>query len=122
MSKRRELEQQASSFAKKVDHFLHNSTNHPIHGVARQGSRKEGTHRDDSDLDMVFSIAGDPERDEIYPDLIEKISKTLNVDASLGAHGNVINITKGDLELDLVLLPMSTFETQIRNNKLKRMS
>ena len=122
MSKRRELEQQASTFAKKVDNFLHNSTNHPIHGVARQGSRKEGTHRDDSDLDMVFSIAGDPGRDEIYPDLIKKISKTLNVEAFSGEDGNVINITKGDLEVDLVLLRMDTFENQIRTNKLKRMS
>jgi len=122
MSTRRELEQQASSFAKKIDNFLHNSTNHKIHGVARQGSRKEGNHRDDSDLDMVFSIADDPGRDEIYPDLIEKISKILNVEASLGEHGNVINITKGDLEVDLVLLPKDTFEKQIRNNKLKRMS
>ena len=122
MSKRRELEQQASSFAKKIDNFLHKNTNLKIHGVAGQGSRKDGKHRDDSDLDIIFSIAEDPSRDEIYPDLIDKISKTLTVDASLGKHGNVINITKGDLEVDLVLLPMSTFENQIRNNKMKRMS
>lgn len=122
MSKRRELEQQASSFAKKIDNFLHSNTNLKIHGVARQGSRKEGTHQDDSDLDMVFSISGDPSRDEIYPDLIDKISEILNVEASLGEHDNVINITKGDLEVDLVFLPMDTFENQVRNNRLKRMS
>jgi len=122
MSKRRELEQQASSFAKKIDHFLHSNTNLKIHGVARQGSRKEGKHRDESDLDIIFSVSKDPDRDEIYPDLVDKISKILNVDASLGKHGNVINITKGDLEVDLVLLPIDTFENQIRTNKLKRMS
>lgn len=120
MSKRRELEHQASSLAKKIDHFLHENTNLTIHGVARQGSRKEGTHKDDSDLDIVFAISGDPDREKIYPDLAEKLEKGMNVQADLGENGNVINIKKGKLDIDLVLLPMEKFESQIQENKIKR--
>jgi len=120
MSNRRELEHQASSLAKKIDHFLHKNTNLKIHGVARQGSRKEGTHKDDSDLDIVFAISGDPDKEEIYPDLSEKLEKIMKVQAEIGEDGNVINILKGKLDIDLVLLPIDKFETQIRNNKIKR--
>jgi len=120
MSNRRELEQQASSLAKKIDHFLHQNTNLKIHGVARQGSRKEGTHRDDSDLDIVIAISGDPNKEEIYPDLSEKLEKVMKVQAEIGEDGNVINIKKGRLDIDLVLLPVEKFESQIRNNNIKR--
>ncbi len=122
MSKHRELEQQASSFAKKIDNFLHKNTNFTIHGVARQGSRKEGTHKDESDLDIVFAISGDPDREEVYPDLAEKLKKIMNVQADLGENGNVINIKKGELDIDLVLLTKEKFEKQIRDNKIKRIS
>lgn len=120
MSKRRELEQQTSSFAKKIDHFLHENTNLMIHGVARQGSRKEGSHKDDSDLDIVFAISGDPDREDVYPDLAEKLEKVMNVQTDLGENGNVINIKKGKVDVDLVLLPMEKFENQIQKNKIKR--
>ena len=120
MSDRRELEQQASSLAKKIDHFLHKNTKLKIHGVARQGSRKEGAHRDDSDLDIVFAISGDPDKEEIYPDLSEKLEKIMKVQAEIGEDRNVINILKGKLDIDLVLLPIDKFETQIRNNKITR--
>jgi len=119
MSKRRELEQQASSFAKKIDHFLHKNTNLTIYGVARQGSRKEGTYRDDSD-DIVFFFFFDPNKEEIYPDLTEKLEKVMNVQAELGENGNVINIKKGKLDIDLVLLPTEKFESQIQRNNIKR--
>lgn len=120
MTNRRELEQQASSFAKKLDNFLHNNTNLKIHGVARQGSRKEGTHRNDSDLDIAFAISKDPKREEIYPELADKLMKKMNVEAELGKEENIINIKKGNLDVDLVLLSVSNFEKQIRDNKLKR--
>lgn len=120
MTNRRELEQQASSFAKKLDNFLHKNTNLKIHGVARQGSRKEGTHRDDSDLDIVFAISNDPDKDGIYPELVDKLIKGMNVNAELGANKNAINIRKEDLDIDLVLLSKEYFEKQIRENKIKR--
>ncbi len=120
MTDRRELEQQASSFAKKLDNFLHKNTNLKIHGVARQGSRKQGTHRDDSDLDIVFAVSYNPNKNVIYPELAEGIRNGLNVKAELGANKNIINIKKGDLDIDLVLLSTDEFEKQIRENKIKR--
>jgi predicted nucleotidyltransferase len=121
MSKRRKLEQISKSFTKKINNFLHNSTNLPIHGgIARQGSRKDGTHKEDSDLDMVFAISGDPKRDVVYPDLCEKMKKTLKVDVEIGKEGHVINVKKGVLDVDLVLLETKQFDKQVRENKLKR--
>ena len=120
MTHRRELEQQASSFAKKLDNFLHKNTNIKIHGVALQGSRKQGTHRDDSDLDIVFAASKDPNKDEIYPELVDILTEGMNVKAELGANKNVINIRKRDLDIDLVLLSKEDFEKQIRENKIKR--
>ncbi len=120
MANRRELEQQASSFAKKLDNFLHKNTNLKIHGVALQGSRKQGTYRDDSDLDIIFAAAKDPNRDKIYPELADKLIKGMNVKAELGANKNIINIRKGDLDIDLVLLSKEDFEKQVRENKIKR--
>jgi len=120
MANRRELEQQASSFAKKLGNFLHKNTNLKIHGVARQGSRKQGTHRDYSDLDIVFAVSKDPGKDEIYPELLDKLRNVMKVEAELGANENVINIKRRDLEADLVLLSIKDFEKQIRDNKIKR--
>ena len=107
MSKRRELEQQASSFAKKIDEFLHKNTNLKIHGVARQGSRKEGTHEDLSDLDIVFAVSNNPKKEEI-------------VKTNLGSDRNVIKVKKGELPVDLVLLTIEEFEKQIKENRIKR--
>ena len=120
MTNRKELEQQSSSFAKKLDNFLHKNTNLKIHGVARQGSRKQGIHGDDSDLDIVFAVSKDPNKDEIYPELVDNLIKGMNVKAELGDNKNVINIKKGDLDIDLVLLSKEDFEKQIRENKIKR--
>ena len=121
MSKRRELEQQASSFAKKIDEFLHKNTNLKIHGVARQGSRKEGTHEDLSDLDIVFAVSNNPKKEEIYPELSKKLESVLNVKTNLGSDRNVIKIKKGELPVDLVLLTIEEFEKQIKENRIKRM-
>lgn len=120
MSKRKELEQQASSFAKKIDNFLHENTNLKIHGVARQGSRKEGTHEDLSDLDIVFAVSNDPKREEIYPELSKKLESVLNVQSNLGSDRNVIKVKKGELPVDLVLLTIEEFEKQIKENRIKR--
>jgi hypothetical protein len=122
MSNRREMEQKAKSFSNKLDHFLHHNTKYAIHGVARQGSRKDGTHSDYSDLDIVIALPGDPKNTEIYPELASLISSKMNVKAEIGEQGNAINITKGDLEVDLVLLTIHDFEEQIRDNKLKRIT
>ena len=46
----------------------------------------------------------------------------MNVSAELGSNNKVINIKKGNLEIDLVLLPKEEFEKQIKENKIKRIN
>lgn len=120
MANRRMLEQQYSSLSGKINNFLRKNTGYVIHGVARQGSRKEGTHDDDSDLDIIFAIARNPAKQTIYPDLVEKLSNNMGLDASIGSSYNVINLQKGDLEVDLVLLTVNQFDSQCRSGRYRR--
>jgi len=121
MSLRRQREQQYSKLASSLNNFLRNSTGYDIHGVARQGSRKERTHRDESDLDIIFALAGNPRKDEIYPNLEDLIPKVLKIQADIGEDYNVINLLKGDLEVDLVLLTIADFERQCQEGRYRRM-
>ncbi len=56
MTVRRESEQMYSSFYKSLKNFLYYSLGERIGGVARWGSRTTGSHRDRSDLDVIFLI------------------------------------------------------------------
>ena len=52
MSIRRQYEQRYAAFWRSLANFLRNSSGFKVSGVARQGSRNIGTHRDRSDLDV----------------------------------------------------------------------
>ncbi len=84
--------------------------------LAREDSRKEGTCRDGIDLDIVFAISDEPDKEKIHPDLSRKIEIVIKVQAEIGEHRNVINIKKGNLDVDLVLLLINKFESQIINS------
>lgn len=104
MSTRREKEQMYSAFYTSLKNFLYNSSGENIGGVARWGSRTTGEHRDDSDLDVIFWVVGDPAKQNVYDDLIDKMKKTLGVNADTGTSGNVIKIWKKGIKCDLRLL------------------
>ena len=109
MAIRRQQEQQYAHFFRSLAHFLQNSAGFPVSGVARTGSRTNGMHRDRSDLDVYFCISGDPPKEQVYPPLMERLKKTLKVNADIGRSYNVINIWKEDINCDLVLYTEAQF-------------
>lgn len=119
MSVRREFEQRYARFWHKLANFLRHNFGYPVSGVAREGSRRIGTHHDRSDLDVIFAISRDPPKREIYPPLVERLISGMNVNAWIGKSFNVIKITKEDLRCDLVLLTQREFQAQINNRQFK---
>lgn len=122
MVNRNQLDREYAKFGRKINNFLRNNTSYSIHGVARQGSRTNGTYNNSSDLDIFFAISGNPSKQEIYPDLVEKLQKIMKLDAEIGGSYNIINIQKGDLDIDLVLLTITSFESQCLNSRYRRIT
>ncbi|MGQ4876298.1 MAG: hypothetical protein ACP6IY_19730 [Promethearchaeia archaeon] len=118
MAVRREGEQRYSAFYESLKNFLYYNSGYNVGGVARWGSRTTGDHKDKSDLDVIFWIIGDPPKHEVYPQLIEKLKKILNVHADFGSSRNVIKIWKDWITCDLVLLTRSEYENQIRMRRM----
>lgn len=117
MSNRREAEQIYSAFYESLRNFLYNNSGLEVGGVARYGSRTTGTHKDKSDLDVIFWITGNPSKKNVYPDLIEKLKGVMRVNADIGGSYNVINIWKKDLSCDLVLLTESQYRSQLESRR-----
>lgn len=117
MTVRKEFEQRYARFWRRLAKFLRNNTGLPISGVAREGSRRRGTHDDRSDLDVIFAISNDPSKSEIYPTLVEKLNSGFNVQARIGSSYNAIKIVKEQLRCDLVLKTLSQFQEQIDNRQ-----
>jgi len=114
MSIRREAEQKYSAFYNSLKNFLYSNSGYKIRGVARWGSRTTGEHRDKSDLDVIFWITGDPTKQKVYADLIDKLKKILKVNVNTGSSKNVIKIWKEGITCDLVLLSESDYKEQIK--------
>lgn len=121
MSKRREKDQQYASYWRSIGGFLKNNTGLPVSGVARTGSRRRGDYDDESDSDIIFSIAGNPEKGQVYPDLVEKLKNGMNIQAKIGSSYNVIKIQKDDLKIDLVLRTEKKFREQVQQYKLEQL-
>jgi predicted nucleotidyltransferase len=121
MAERREKEQQYSSLRKGLGNFLRENTGLRVSGVALMGSRRRGDHNADSDMDVIFTVAGDPSKDQVYPGLIDKLTRGMNVQARLGSSHNVIKIQKGDLKVDLVLRTEEEYREQKRRQNLEEL-
>jgi hypothetical protein len=115
MVERREFEQRYARFWRKLASFLKNNTWFHASGVAREGSRRWGTHDDRSDLDVIFFISGDPTKGEIYPRLVDLLGSGMNLQTRIGTSYNAIKIEKGPLRCDLLLRTEVQFQTQIDN-------
>ncbi|KKL84689.1 hypothetical protein LCGC14_1962210 [marine sediment metagenome] len=117
MSIRREEEQKYSAFYNGLKNFLNNNSGYNIGGVARWGSRTTGEHRDKSDLDVIFWIIGNPSKQIVYPDLIDKLKRILKVNTDTGSSKIVIKIWKEGISCDLRLLSESDYRTQINTRR-----
>ena len=120
MSTRREFEQRYASFWRSLANFLRKSSGFPVSRVAREGSRRKGTHKDRSDLDVIFAISGNPQKLDVYPLLIQRLIPTMNLQAKIGTGNNAIKIQKDQIKCDLVLLTESQFQKQIDNRKFEQ--
>lgn len=120
MSVKREYEQTYASFWRSLKNFLLHNSGFKVSGVARSGSRREGTHKSRSDLDVIFAIYGDPEKRDVYPPLVERLKKGLNVRSDKGSSYNVIKIWKDQISCDLVLRTESDFKAQVKSQKYRK--
>lgn len=120
MSVKREYEQTYASFWRSLKNFLLHNSGFKVSGVARSGSRREGTHKSRSDLDVIFAIYGDPEKRDVYPPLVEQLKKGLNVRSDKGSSYNVIKIWKDQISCDLVLRTESDFKAQVKSQKYRK--
>jgi len=119
MALRREFEQRYASFWRSLANFLRNNTSFSVSGVAREGSRRKGTHEDRSDLDVIFAISRDPAKTEVYPKLIEQLRSGMNAQAQIGRSYNAIKIQKDQLRCDLILKTQAQFQAQINNREFE---
>lgn len=119
MSVRREFEQRYARFWRRLANFLKNNTGLHVSGVAREGSRRKGTHLDRSDLDVIFMISDNPRKSEIYPLLVDLLTQGMSVEARIGSSYNAIKIQKDQIRCDLVLRTQPQFQAQINNRQFE---
>ncbi len=86
--------------------------------IAKAGSRARQQHTSDSDLDVIFSVSGNPSKQIFYPK-IEKVLKHNfpNDQVSLGTDKNVVHLypSKGG-KLDIILLDSNKFDKEHGDN------
>jgi len=86
--------------------------------IAKAGSRVRQQHSSKSDLDVIFSVSGDPGKEKFYPKL-EKVLKNNfpNDQVALGKDKNVVHLypSKGG-KLDIVLLNSQDFDKEHGDN------
>lgn len=120
MGERRRKDQEYASIWRSVINFLKNNTNLSINGIARAGSRRLGNYRTDSDLDIIFSVANNSSKYDVYPKLVEKLKKGYPyASIKIGSSYNVIKFIKNELKIDLVLRTESQFRNQVQEFKLQ---
>ncbi len=86
-------------------------SNLKVSKIAVAGSRAIQRQRLDSDMDVIFSAAGNPPKQEFYPKLITLLQSNFPEEAAYpGSHYNVVHLDfKSGGKFDLVLLPESQF-------------
>ena len=121
MTSGRERDQEYSAKWKRLVNFMQHNTGLGVGGVAKAGSRREGTPTEYSDLDIIFYISRDPSKEIIYTQLITLIHANFDgAKADFGKSRNVIDMKLDDLEFDIVLLPEHRFKSQIQSYKIEK--
>ncbi len=101
-------------------------SNLKVSRIAQAGSRAKRQHKPDSDMDVIFSVSGDPTRQSFYPDLIRVLERNFpHEKVYLGGNNNIVhlNFKKGG-KFELVLLTEKDFDKEhksILDNKRKNL-
>ncbi len=94
------------------------SQNLNVAKIAKAGSRARQQHTSDSDLDLIFSVSGNPSKQSYYPELEKVLRDNFpNDKVNLGTDKNVIHLypSKGG-KLDIVLLDSNEFNKEHGDN------
>lgn len=88
--------------------------------ITPAGSRAKQEHRPDSDLDIIFAIAGDPTKKEFYPKLINTLKKEFPLDNVYpGKSNNIVHLDfRSGAEFELVLKTSKGFDKEHSSLKL----
>ena len=118
MGERREYAQRYKKLWKSLSNWLKNSSGWKIGGVAKEGSRRQGTFKNESDLDMDFWISEPYQKQKVYDDIIPKLRKSYKgSQVQKGRSENVIKFAYNGLKVDIVLLQEKDCKKKI--NKFK---
>ena len=90
------------------------SSNLKISKIAQAGSRAKKKHRPDSDMDVIFAVAGNPTKKDFYPRLISVLKNNFPYEKVFpGSYYNVIHLDfKQGGKFDLVLLTEAEFDKE----------
>ena len=90
--------------------------------ISPAGSRAKQTHRSDSDQDAIFSISGDPSREEFHPKLIKILEDNFpNESVYPGKNNNIVHLNfKSGAEFELALQNNKEFNKEHNSLKLYR--
>ncbi|MFW9996703.1 MAG: nucleotidyltransferase domain-containing protein [Candidatus Odinarchaeota archaeon] len=106
---------------KKIFNVLKHQ-NLKVSRVAVAGSRARQEQHPGSDMDIIFSVSGDPSRDDFYPEL-QDVVKANYPEASVypGENNNVIHLDlPNEAKVELVLRTEAEFEKQHGKDKAYR--
>lgn len=97
----------------KVVNVMKNS-NLKISRIAQAGSRAKKQESPYSDMDVIFSVAGNPSREGFYPNLIKVLKANFSEEYIYpGSNYNVVHLNfKTGGKFDLVLLKENKFDQE----------
>ena len=93
------------------------SSNLKISKIAQAGSRAKKKHRPDSDMDVIFAVAGNPSKNSFYPNLMTVLKNNFpNEKIYSGSNYNVVHLDfRQGGKFDLVLLTEADFDNEYKN-------
>lgn len=104
-----------SKWKKVVNVMIHQ--NSKVSKIAPAGSRPKQQHTPNSDMDVIYSVSGDPSKENFHPELIKTLKSNFSQDKVYpGSNNNVVHIdfqTGG--KFDIVLLPGDDFDEEHEN-------